>query len=350
MVVGMSDNAANARRAKRLLLWYPMAWRERYGDEFVCHLEQEFSERSEDVRRTINIVCKGVVARVGDFGFSRTTMSADGQMRAAVATSFALLALSAAAVLNFWSLAMLRWSGRTYHPIPVSTTTGVLTLVTGLMLLVLVAIVLIVVASAGRQIRLGQLKRIAVPSILAVASGALLLYAVRSVPYELYLYAHGYHGRPGIGWTQPGSALAAFAQTTFERTQDWVSPWNQPPRNPTSFTVVNDLVPIAALLFGVSIASLWRRVELPRFVKRCSSATVTLLIILTGVFVVTYLFWLGFGGPSGYEAFVPEGTRVGDTYLIVLGVFVILIARTRWLARDKRDDSTVNQLRIIDIG
>ena len=341
MVAGMSDSTADCRRAKRLLLWYPRTWRERYGEEFVDHLEQEFTEKSVDFRRTVNIASKGLVARVGDFGFSNATLSPEGQTRAAVGTSFVLLNLAAVVVLNFWSLAMLRWSGRTYHPIPVSATTGILTVVTGLMLLVLVAIVLIVVSSTGRQIRRGQFRRIAVPSVLAAASGALLLYAVRSVPYELYLYAHGYHGRPGIGWTQPGSAITALAQTTFERTQGWVSPWNQPHGNPTSSYVVNDLVPIAVLLFGISIASLWRRVELPRFVKRFSSATVSLLGVLTSVFLVAYLFWIGFGGPSGDEAFVPEGTRIGYTYLVALGIFAILVGRTRWLARIKRDNSTL---------
>ena len=339
MVAGVSSSPANARRAKRLLLWYPKTWRERYREEFVDHLEQEFAERSVDFRRTVNIACKGVVARIGDFGFSNATLSAEGQTRAAVGTSFALIALAAVLALNFWSLAMLRWSSRTYHPIPVSATTGILTVVTGLMLLVLVAIVLTVVVAAGHQIRHGRGRPVVVPSILAASSGALLLYAVRWMPIELYRYAHGYHGRQGIGWTHPGPAIAALAQTTFEMTQNWVSLWNPVPGDPTSIYVVSDLFPIAVLLFGVSIASLWRRVELPCFVERFSSAIVTLLGFLTGVFLVTYLAWLGFGGPSGLHAFVPEGTRAGSTYLVVLGLVAMLVGRTRWLTRSGAQNS-----------
>ena len=62
------------RRATRLLRWYPPAWRERYGEEFVAHLEQEFADRPTDFRRSVNIVFKGLVARVGDLGFSNASV------------------------------------------------------------------------------------------------------------------------------------------------------------------------------------------------------------------------------------------------------------------------------------
>ena len=330
------------RRAERLLRWYPKEWRERYGEEFVDHLEQEFADRSVDIRRTLNIMCKGFVARIGDVGLSNATVSAEGRTRAAVGTSFVLMALAAVLALNFWSRAMGLWSSRKYHPIPVSATTGILTVVTGLMLIVLVAIVLMVVVSAARQISHGRARLLMGPSILAAASGTFLLYSVRWVPTELYRYAHGYHGRPGIGWSQPGPAIAALGQTAWDMTQQWVVLWSEPSGNPTSIVVVNDLVPIALLLFGIAIASMVRRVELPHFVERFASFTVTLLGTLAGLFLVTYVVWLEVGGPSGNESFWPEGTRAGDVYLVLLGLIAVIVARTRWLARNERRSSTLN--------
>jgi hypothetical protein len=236
-------------------------------------------------------------------------------------------------------LAMNRWSSRAYHPIPVSATTGILTALTFLMATVLFAMVVTVVVSAVRQIIHGRIRAIVVPSVLAGASGGFLLYVVRRVPIEFYrqMYARP---RPGIGWTHPGSVIAAAAETIWGTTANWVSLWNQPSGDPHAIYVVNGLVPIAVLLFGCAIASLWRRVELPRFSARLSSATVTLMGGLTVSFLVTYVAWLECGGPSGSQSFVPEGTRAGAWYLVVLAIAGVLIGRTRWAMRvNDRSDS-----------
>jgi hypothetical protein len=45
------------------LRWYPSAWRARYGDEFVAHLEAELEERPLSYARGLNIVMHGVTAR-----------------------------------------------------------------------------------------------------------------------------------------------------------------------------------------------------------------------------------------------------------------------------------------------
>src|SRR5580693_8003725 len=99
MVSGMNRTLDDARRATRLLRWYPRAWRERYGEEFVAHLEQEFADRAVDFKRTLNIASKGLVARVADFGLLNDSASSEGFTRAAVATSFALTALTAVLAL-----------------------------------------------------------------------------------------------------------------------------------------------------------------------------------------------------------------------------------------------------------
>lgn len=51
------------RRATAYLRWYPSAWRARYGDEFVAHLEAELEERPLSPARGLNIVLHGVTAR-----------------------------------------------------------------------------------------------------------------------------------------------------------------------------------------------------------------------------------------------------------------------------------------------
>jgi hypothetical protein len=52
-----------ARRATGYLRWYPRLWRERYGEEFVAHLEAELEERPVSLRRDLDIALHGVTAR-----------------------------------------------------------------------------------------------------------------------------------------------------------------------------------------------------------------------------------------------------------------------------------------------
>ena len=144
------------RRARRLLRWYPAAWRERYGEEFADHLEQEFSDRPIDLSRGVNVAYKGLIARFDDLGLSNRALGPSGQSRAALGTSFALITLLSVIALNYWSRAMLMWSTRQYHPIPVDATTGILTVATWLLVLMLVAVVLVVLVSAVRQVVRGR--------------------------------------------------------------------------------------------------------------------------------------------------------------------------------------------------
>ena len=54
-----------ARRASRLLRWYPAAWRSRYGEEFAELLIADISERPRSRTRTADVVRGGIVARLG---------------------------------------------------------------------------------------------------------------------------------------------------------------------------------------------------------------------------------------------------------------------------------------------
>ena len=344
----MSSDFDDTRRAVRLLRWYPPVWRERYGEEFVDHLEQDFADRPIDLRRSVNVACKGLVARVGDVGLSNSGVDPGGQARAALGTSFALIALMVVIMLDFWSRAMGAWSGRRYHPIPVSATTGILTVAMGLLMVVLAAVVLSVAICVARQILRGRAGRLVGPSILAVASGAFLLYVARAFPSFLSPYIHGADGFRVMSLSHPGQTIANLAQITWELTQRWVAPWNQGiPGISTIQTVVDDCVPLAMFAFGVAIALLIRRVELPRVSARLVFPTVALLGTFTGVFFVAYIAWSAFGGPSNYEYFFPESPWLGVVYLILLALVPLLVIRSGLLARRNQPRRQRNYIEIV---
>lgn len=64
----VDTDSAMSKRALGYLRWYPSAWRERYGEEFVAHLEIELAERPVSFARTSDIVAHGLLAR---FSFQR---------------------------------------------------------------------------------------------------------------------------------------------------------------------------------------------------------------------------------------------------------------------------------------
>lgn len=345
----MNGAVNSTQRARRLLRWYPPSWRERYGEEFVDHLEQEFEDRPSDLGRSINVVRKGAVARLGDIGFSRSLASPGDRSRAALGTSFALIALMAVIMLDLWSRAMLAWSGRRYHPIPVSATTGILTVSVAIMLLVLAIVVIIVVASVVRQFIRGRGGRLVVPSILAAVSGAFLMYEARLLPTFLSQYIHGEHGRSGMSLSRPGQAIANLAQISWMLTQRWVAPWGQRPIGLSGVqTILDDCVPLVMFAFGVAMALLIRRVELPRACSRLVFPTLTLLTTFTGGFFVAYLAWSAFGGPSNYEYFFPEVRWLGIVYLVFLGLVPLFVVLTAVKSRNREPRRLLNHIEILN--
>ncbi|HWD96496.1 MAG TPA: hypothetical protein VG246_08765 [Acidimicrobiales bacterium] len=340
----MSRELDDTRRAMRLLRWYPIAWRERYGDEFVDHLGQEFADRPVDHRRSFNVAHKGLIARLGDYGLSNANATLGGQTRAALGTSIAVSALMVVIMLDFWSRAMLAWSQRRYHPIPVSATTGILTVAMGLLVAVLTLVILTVAVLVVRQVLLGRARRLIGPSVLALISGGLLLYVARDFPRLLISYIR-FQGMP---LSHPGQIMANLAQITWELTQQWVAPWNQgTPSMSIAQHVLNDSVPLAMFVLGVAVALLIRRVELPRACERLIVSIVALLGLFTGMFFVAYIAWSVFGGPSDFEYFFPESRWLGVTYLILLALVPLLVIRSGLLARRVQPRRQRNHIEIV---
>jgi hypothetical protein len=329
----MSANLEEARRVARLLRWYPAAWRERYGEEFADHLEQEFTDRPHDLGRTVNVVYKGLVARVADVGLSSDQANEMGHVRAATGTTFALSALMAFVALAFWSRSMALWNGFHKASVPNTIATGVMTVATGLLLLVLLVTILVVAFLVVRQFVRGRARRLFVPSSVAVVTGAFLLYAARLFPRLLTAYLHGAHGFKGIRLSHPGQFIKALAEITWIETQRWIALWAQGATStPRMATVVNDLVPVALLIFGVAMALLLRRVELPQVVERLGFVIVALFGTLSAAFFVSYLVWIGVGGQDQVQSFAPEGTGAGVAYLGFVAFATFLVGRAGLLS------------------
>lgn len=110
----------STRRAHRLTSFYPMAWRERYGDEFEAHLEQEFEETPYSLTRTLNVVAKGLITRVKNLTWRLILMQpGEGKFKAGVLIPIAVIV--GIAITTF-----LGWPLNGHHPWPAQVLIGVL--------------------------------------------------------------------------------------------------------------------------------------------------------------------------------------------------------------------------------
>jgi hypothetical protein len=186
-----------------------------------------------------------------------------------------------------------------------------------------------------------------VPSTIAVVTGGFLLYEARFFPRYLFPYIHGAHGFQGMSLSRPGQLIANLAQVTWMTTQRWVDFWN-PGITPLSTIqrVVDDCVPLAMFVFGVAIALLIRRVEIPQRIARLVFPTVALLGALSGVYFVAYVGWNVFGGPSNYDFFFRD-KWLGIVYLVILGLVPLLVIRSGLLARRSQPSSQRSQIEIV---
>ena len=90
--------SATSKRAKSYLRWYPSSWRERYGEEFIAHLEIELTERPVSFARTSDIVAHGILARL-TFGHGVRIA-----LRSATAVVLVIVAtVGAIALSHYWA-------------------------------------------------------------------------------------------------------------------------------------------------------------------------------------------------------------------------------------------------------
>ena len=271
--------------------WYPRTWRERYGDEFVDHLEQEIDDRPHDINRTLNVIYKGLGTRLGELGVFDTNLDPTRHARAAVASTFAASGVFLAVALNYWSSAMINWNGGP-HPSSILATwcTGAITVLVAAMALGVLALFLSLLAVAARRLVRRQAKGATVPLALVLASSVYLIYAARESLH--YVVARG-----GIAWGHPGWAIKQLAGVCQAVTSSVYLAWMSPNRafDPGS-NFVNALMPIFLVALCLGVATLIRRMELSGPLERVGRAASRTLGAMMAAFMLVFLLLTLSGG------------------------------------------------------
>jgi hypothetical protein len=97
-----------------------MSWRQRYGDEFEAHLEQEIEERHNSISLTLNVVMKGLFTRTKNFTWRVIFMQpGDAKFKAGVLIPIAV-------ILGIAIASFLGWPAKGHTPRPAEALIAVL--------------------------------------------------------------------------------------------------------------------------------------------------------------------------------------------------------------------------------
>ena len=275
---------APARRAARLLRWYPAAWRARYGDEFAELLMAEFAEQPRSWRRAADIARGGLLARLTRAGLTSHGLEPAEQVRAGLATAACSLAVFGALGIAMWAQLAVGWAwappaaaGTTVAMVAMSAAAAFLTA------LALLAAVPLAWSAARSLARRPARRALRGPALLAVA-GTWVLAAGSH---------HFQNAWPGTGahpWAQHGLVPAGVAAFSWAATLSVSAYWAHPaalaafPAAEVAWMVASPAA-LAAAVAGV--AGLVRRLDLsPRTLRYeawlASSAAAAMTVFLAG--------------------------------------------------------------------
>ena len=321
--------AADATRARRLLLWYPRGWRDRYGDEFAELLIAEQAEQGASWRRTVNIAATGLHARLAGAGLAGHPLDPATAARAGLATFASCAAVSGLVGAVMWAqLAIgLQWSVPDDHRI-----TQAMDLMSGALLILVVLTVLAAVPvawaamaavgrGAGRQFRR--------PAALASAGALVLIIGGRH-------FANGWPGTGGHLLAHQGPVPGGVAAFGWAATMWITSYWGHPgmlaafPAAQLAWMVAS---PAATGCVLTGAVQLLRRVELSPRALRYHTWVACIAWAGLAAFLGGALCWvLASGGP---EPLFRTGVidRAGLALLAVAAVTAAAAARRARLAR-----------------
>ncbi len=291
----MSDESdARARRAARLLRWYPRDWRSRYGDEFAELLIADLAERPHSWRRHADVAFSGMVARLIPTGLTGHAIDPADQVRASLASLGCLLGVFLSLGVALWSQLTIgwQWSKPDSPAIVVAMVlmSGAAALLCGLAVLAAAPIAGTVIRRFARRQPDGLIR----PVLFFVAGSAVLVIGGCH-------FGNGWPGTGGHPWAHQGLVPGGVAAFTWAATL-WVSSyWAHPgglalfPAAELAWMAVSP-VAIAFLLTGATTTI--RRAGLSSRTLRYEAYVARAAAFAMFAFLLGAGTWVASGGPG----------------------------------------------------
>jgi len=322
-----TPHEVSARRAARLLRWYPATWRDRYGDEFAELLIAEFAEQPTSWRRAADVARGGLLARLARAGLAGYQPESPEQVRAGLATAACAMAASGALGVAMWAQLATGWAWA--PPAAAGPTIAMAAMSAAVLLLAalgLLAAVSLAWSAARALARRPARRALGGPLLLAVAgAGALAVGG--------HHFASAWPGSGAHPWAPHELLPAGVAAFGWAATLSVSAYWAHPaalaafPGPEIAWMAVSPAA-LAAAVAGV--AGLVRRLDLSPGILRyeawlASSAAAAMAVFLSGA-----CCWVLAEG-SGPGLFHAGAIDAGS--LAVMAVALVMAQRATGLAR-----------------
>ena len=301
----------SARRAERLLRWYPSEWRARYGDEFAELLISDMAEQPRSLRRPVNVAANGVVARLAYAGLSQSNLEHCERTRRTLLAFACAAAVFVTFGLGMWAQLTIGWQWSA--PDTVATSAAMVVMSYSVLVLLSIgalAVVPLAWTSARMALRRARVMR---PLVLVMAGAGIFVLGSRH-------FANGWPGTGGHPWVHQGlvpGGVAAFAwAATLFVTAYWAHPASllSFPGPELAWMVVS---PIALLCFGVGAVRLVREVELSPRLLRFEARLAQLGGVVMVMFLIGASLWVVDGGPGPRNLFHVGAIDIGSICVMV---------------------------------
>lgn len=318
------DPDAAARRAARLLCWYPPSWRARYGEEFAELLLADLAEQPRNWRRSADVAAHGLLARIALAGLTPRSLPPAVQMATLGC------ALAAFGTLGVAMLAQLATSWQWVSPGSASVADATVIMTVAAACLAIIGLAAGVPVLGRILLAVGQRDgRMARPACLAVACAAALVAGAR----------HFQNSWPGTGGTGaehslvPGGVAAFGWSSTLSVSSFWVHPALLS-RFPAAELAWMAASPIVGVTLIIAAATAVRRLALAGRVVRYLARLARGACWAAAMFLAGATIWVvGQGGePAGL--FRP-GLLDGAELLIMAVALAVAVRLAAALSRNR---------------
>jgi hypothetical protein len=299
----VSGPDAAARRAARLLRWYPKRWRSRYGEEFTELLISDIAERPGSWARTADVARGGIVARLASAGLCGCGPDASGQARASLVSLACCVTVFLVFGAALWSQLIIGWQWSEPDTVATIAATVVMSAAMLAFGVLALAAALPVAWRAVSRIGRGQSCGLTGPSVLFLAGTAIMVVGGRH-------FGNGWPGTGGHRWAAQGLVPGGVAAFSWASTLSVSSYWAHPaalagfPSAELTWMVLSPLA-VASAVGGA--AALIRRTELPPRVLRFEARLGTAACATMAVFLAGCCLWI-VGRDTGPEQLFHAGT------------------------------------------
>jgi hypothetical protein len=311
----MRPPGETARRAERLLRWYPKAWRSRFGDEFAELLISDISERPRSWTRTADLVRGGIVARLAAIGLCGCALEVSAQVRASLVSLACCMAIFLGFGVAMWSQLTIGWQWS--EPDTAATTVATVVMSVAMLAFLILALLALlpVVGSVVSRIARGRSKGLVGPSVLFLVAATIVFVGGRH-------FGNGWPGTGGHPWARQGLVPGGAAAFSWASTLFVSSYWAHPSALatlPAAELAWMALSPLAMACVVGGAAKAVRRIELSPAVLLFETRLATAACVAMAGFLGGCCCWVIDGGPG-------PGNLFHAGAIDVVGIVVLTIA------------------------